>query len=225
MFQKLPKSIVVLAAMIGGFEILFSLSESTTLFGLTDDQLRLIAIRDFGFWDPIFTAQIATFNLINKESLRLFAYPFIHFNFVSSIVSVVFVLAFGNLLARFVNDLQLITFFVVASLFGALGYSLFLNESFPLVGSSPGFFGFVGGFIFLLVIQYLDGKEDFTGFFALPVFLLSAQIGFQLIFGGPHYWVADLIGFISGFLLFPLLQFGFMFTIEIFRRLIRKLFS
>ncbi len=225
MFQKLPKSIVVLAAMIGGFEILFSLSESASLFGLTGDQLRLIAIRDFGFWDPIFSAQVSTFNLINKESLRLIAYPFIHFNFVSSIISVVFTLAFGNLLARFVNDLQMITFFMLATLFGALGYSLFLNESFPLVGSSPGFFGFVGGFIFLLVLQYLEGRTEFDGFFAVPIFLLSAQIGFQLIFGGPNYWVADLIGFVSGFILFPLLQFGFMQTVEIFKRLINKLIS
>ena len=225
MFQKLPKSIVILAAIIGGFEILFSLSESASLFGLTGDQLRLIAIRDFGFWDPIFSAQVSTFNLINKESLRLFAYSFIHFNFVSSIVSVVFTLAFGNLLARYVNDLQIITFFLVASLFGALGYSLFLNEPFPLVGSSPGFFGFVGGFIFLLVLQYLEGRNEFDGFFAVPIFLLSAQIGFQLVFGGPNYWIADLIGFVSGFILFPLLQFGFMHTVDIFKRLIKKLIS
>ncbi len=225
MFQKLPKSIVVLAAMIGGFEFLFSLSESASIFGFSGDELRLIAIRDFGFWDPIFSAQVSTFNLINKESLRLFAYSFIHFNFVSSIISVVFTLAFGNLLARFVNDLQIITFYLVSTFFGALGYSFFLNETFPLVGSSPGFFGFVGGFVFILVLQYLEGKNDLAGFLPVPIFLLSAQIGFQLVFGGPNYWLADLIGFVTGFILFPLLQFGFMHTVGIFKRLINKLIS
>lgn len=225
LFQKLPKSVVVLAAFIGGIEILFSLSESASLFGFAGDQLRLVAIRDFGFWDPIFSAQITTFNFINKESLRFFTYTFIHFHFVSALISVVLTLAFGNLLARFVNDLQIITFFVLSAFFGALGYSLLLNEQFPLLGSSPGFFGFIGGFIFVLSFQYLEGNYDFDGMFAIPVFLLSAQIGFQLVLGGPSYWVADLIGFLTGFLLFPLLQFGFVNTLKLFHRLIKKLIS
>ena len=122
MFQKLPKSIVILAAIIGGMEFLFSLSESAPIFGLTGEDLRLVAMRDFGFWNQIFTAQISTFNIINKESIRLFTYSFIHVNFVASVFSVVFTLAFGNLLARYANDLQIIAFFLVSSFFGALGY-------------------------------------------------------------------------------------------------------
>ncbi|MCY4309165.1 MAG: rhomboid family intramembrane serine protease [Rhodobacteraceae bacterium] len=225
MFQKLPKSIVILATIIGGMEFLFSMSESAPVFGLTGEDLRLVAMRDFGFWDQIFTAQISTFNIVNKESMRLFTYSFIHVNFVASMFSVVFTLAFGNLLARYANDLQIITFYLMSTFFGALAYGLLLDDSFPLLGSSPGFFGFVGGFIFLLALQYLDGKKDFEGFFAVPVFLLSAQIGFQLVFGGPNYWIADLIGFITGFLLFPLLQFGFINTLEIFKRLVIKILS
>ena len=225
MFHPISYAVIALAGVIVGLELLFSLGELVPGIWSESQHLRIIAIRDFGFWDQIFTFQIQSALLFSFDTIRLISYPFIHLQLVDALFSAVFVLVWGSLLTKSIPPRVFVIIFFISSIIGGVGYVTLLNEEFPLLGSSTGYFGLMGGFMLILLSSWLQGNTEILNFWAVPVFFLSFSVGSQLVFGGPGYWVADLIGFIAGFVATSLICFGLRGSINLTLVLYNKLIN
>ncbi len=225
MFHRLPYSVVALAGVGAGLEILFSLGELIPDIWTNGDNLRLVAVRDFGFWGLIFSYQVEEFLWLTKETFRIFSYSFIHLQATDAIFSVVFVLVWGRLLGQQIDDRMILLIYFLATTLGALGYGLILATDYPLLGASAGYFGLMGGFIALLVIDWVNGGNTISSIWPVPVFFLSCSVGSQLLFGGPGFWLADLIGFVTGWFCLLFMLFGFRGTYVLTQRLFNKFFE
>jgi membrane associated rhomboid family serine protease len=71
----------------------------------------------------------------------------------------------------------------------------------PLFGGYPAVYGLIGAFTFLLWVNLAAVGANKYRAFSFIGFLLGIQLVFGLFFGGGYEWVADLAGFVCGFLL------------------------
>ncbi|MCY4180109.1 MAG: rhomboid family intramembrane serine protease, partial [Litoreibacter sp.] len=115
--------------------------------------------------------------------------------------AVVIVLAIGKVVGEVFSTFAFLAMFFVSAIFGALVMALITDSASPLVGAYPGAYGLIGGFTFLLWVQLTQLGQDGKSAFTLVGVLLGIQLVFAMIFGGGLDWIADLAGFISGFLL------------------------
>ena len=91
--------------------------------------------------------------------------------------------------------------FFGASIVGGLAYVFVPAIQAPLFGAYPAVYGLIGAFTFLLWVRLAGtGVNQFRAF-SMIGFLLFVQLIFGVLFGGGWEWVADLSGFVAGFVL------------------------
>ena len=105
--------------------------------------------------------------------------------------------------------MQLFLFLILiisSSFCGAFFYGLILDDQFPLVGAFPAIYGLIGAYTYLLWVsmKFLGARS--ANAFILVAVLLGIQIIFKVVFNGSNDWVADLFGFLTGFLFASLIQ-------------------
>jgi len=71
----------------------------------------------------------------------------------------------------------------------------------PLFGAYPGTYGLIGAFTFLLWVKLADVGANTMRAFTFIGFLLAVQLVFGILFGAGNDWIADVAGFVAGFLL------------------------
>ncbi len=169
--------------------------------------MRLAAMEQFGFYEPLFSWMAETGTLKPEYLMRLVTYPFVHPTFTSAVFAAVFVLALGKMVGEQLGEVAVLVVFFGATVFGALGYWAIWDTRLMLIGGFPGAYGLIGGFTFLLWsgrVGHASGLQAFT----LIAFLMGLQLLFGLLFGGSITWVAELVGFIAGFALAALMTPG-----------------
>ncbi|MDS9468075.1 rhomboid family intramembrane serine protease [Paracoccus sp. MBLB3053] len=145
--------------------------------------------------------------LVLDQSWRILTYSFIHMSLTHAIFVIVFCLALGNLIANQFRAWAVIALFFGSAIGGALIYTLFagLFPQFrfqPLIGGYPAVYGFVGAFTFLLWTRLGQQNANRMRAFSLIGMLLAFQLIFGIIFqSGNTTWIAEVAGFITGFLL------------------------
>ena len=135
----MPRVILALAAVIAGLELLFSAGEAGLVGGSVGGYWRSSAINDFAFSEWLFREQLSG-GILAAEWYRFVSYAFLHSQFSSTAISTVFVLAFGNLLARTVPAIHVLAIFFAGVISGAVAFVVVLNAAYPLLGASPGYF-------------------------------------------------------------------------------------
>jgi rhomboid protease GluP len=122
-------------------------------------------------------------------------------SFVHAAFVIVFILAIGNMVSRVFSPLAFLSVFVVSSVAGAFGFLLILDSPFPLIGGYPGVYGLIGAFTFILWTDLgRQGANQYRAFGLIGA-LLAIQILFGLINGEFSNVVAELSGFVAGFLM------------------------
>ncbi len=199
--NPLPPAVVVLALALAVPELILQAAEHGLIGGREGIGWRVDAITSYGFFDPIFDWMFTTGQFPAEHLIRFATYPFVHLGFGHAVFAVVLVLAIGKMVAEAYSQLAFVVIFFASTLAGALAYGVFLTSNQPLVGGYPPAYGLIGGMSFMLWVKArVEGSNQWRAF-SLIAFLMGIQIFFKLVFGGANDWVADLAGFVTGFVL------------------------
>ena len=200
-FNPLPTAVIVLAAVILGIEVLFTLGLRGLIGGPDAIGWRLTAVRDWAFADVVFEWMRAGNRYPPEHLARFVTYTLIHTSFTHAVFVIVVVLALGKLVSEVFGGFQMLVVFFASATLGALAYGLILNEEAPLVGGYPGVYGLIGAYTYLLLVELTAVGGNKARAFTLIGVFLGLQLIFAVFFDGPRDWVADLAGFCAGFLL------------------------
>lgn len=197
--NPLPPIVVALFLLIAGIELMFNLGTRGMLGGAEGVGWRNAAINDYAFFDQVFDRMLARGEGSPSDWIRFVSYPFVHLSFTHALFVCVFLLALGKMVGEIFAPWAVLAVFVISAVMGALAYGLLLDETFPLIGGYPAVYGFIGAFTFLLWVRLVNSGANQFRAFTLIGLLLFIQLVFGLLFGGSMDWVADIAGFISGF--------------------------
>ncbi|MEH6831244.1 rhomboid family intramembrane serine protease [Sulfitobacter sp.] len=200
-FNKLPVVVVVLFLLMAGVEAVLSLGEAGLVGGPSAIGWRLALVRDWGFSGDLFDAMIAQNYWTPQHVARLITYPFIHLSFTHALIAIVLMLALGKMAAEVMGQFAMLALFVLSGIGGALAYALFLDDPVWLVGAYPAVYGLIGGYSFLMwrKLGATGGKQMRA--FTLIIMLMGLQLVWSFIGSVGNGWVAELAGFVCGFLL------------------------
>jgi membrane associated rhomboid family serine protease len=197
--NPLPPVVLMLFLAIAGIEVVFSLGQRGIIGGPEAVGWRLDALRNYAFFDQIFGAMIEQGQYPLEHMMRFVTYAFVNGSFTQTLFVCVFLLALGKLVGEVFGALATLTIFVFSAIMGALAYGIFLDESLPLIGGFPVVYGLIGAYTFTLWLRLGALGENQMRAFTLIGFLMGIQLLFGLLFGGTRDWVADVAGFLTGF--------------------------
>ena len=180
--------------LIGGPDAVGWRAQLMQLFGFAPDYLRwMIENRQFplnGLW-------------------RLVTYPLVHTQVMHALFVVVILLALGKFVGEIYRWWAVLATFLVATIAGALAFTLVPFTHAGLLGGYPGVYGLIGAYSFLLWVRLAGTGENQMRAFRLIGFLLALQVIIAVV-GIAYYgveqgttwdFVADIAGFVAGFLL------------------------
>jgi membrane associated rhomboid family serine protease len=133
---------------------------------------------------------------------RLASYTLVQGNFTAALFVVVLLLALGKMVGEVFRWWAVVVVFIGAAVVGAVVYTLVLpGNRIPLIGGYPAVYGLIGAFTYLLWMRQVATGGSQLRAFGLIGMLMAIQFVFGMLFGGGYYWVAELSGFVAGFLL------------------------
>jgi membrane associated rhomboid family serine protease len=110
-------------------------------------------------------------------------------------------LALGKMAAEVMGPLAMLALFVLSGVGGALAYALLLDDPVWLVGAYPPVYGLIGGYSFLMWRKLgATGGQQMQAF-SLIAMLMGMQLIWSLFTSVGYGWVAELSGFVCGFVL------------------------
>ncbi len=199
--NPLPPVVAALFVVIVGIEIVFQLGTRNLIGGPGAVGWRLAAIQTYAFSGDIFDWMLANNHWPLSHLMRFVTYPFVHGSFSHALFVGVMLLAMGKMVAEVFGQIATLAIFVVSGIGGALAYALFLNDPVPLIGGFPPVYGLIGAFTFLLARSLASVGANQARAFSLIAVLMGIQLLFGLFFQIQNDWVADLAGFVTGFVL------------------------
>ena len=207
---RLPFVAVLLAVVMVIPEMLIFLGDfwPGTLPG-SGAGLRGFTVTTFGFWPGLIEMRFEQGSLGLEEALRFMTYPLVHLSAVDAAFSVVFVLVAFRIITGIAHETFYLATFFGSSALGALAYYFLAASDYPLAGASPGFLGLFGLAAAATVMSGKAGRGQPLDIgertiLILPVLLIGFELVSSMLFGGRGQWVADLTGFLAGFLVAPL---------------------
>lgn len=206
--NPLPPVVVALAGVIALIELVFTAASAGLIGGPEASGWRISAIEDWGFYEPPLGWMIENQTVRLHYLLRFVTYPFLQGSFTQAVFVVVFVLALGKMVAERMGQWKVLIIFLGASVVGALAYGLVWNTRVPLFGGYPGAYALVGAFTLLLYTRLGETGGRQIQAFTLIGALLVIQFIFGVFFGAGTGWVAEVAGFVTGFVLAALLYPG-----------------
>ncbi|PSL22201.1 rhomboid family intramembrane serine protease [Shimia abyssi] len=199
--NPLPPVVAALFLVMVGLEAAFWLGGQGVVGGPQAIGWRLAAIQKYAFSTEIFDWMMTNNRWPLEHLWRFVSYLFVHANFTHALFGGVLMLAMGKMVGEVFSALSTLAIFLMSGIVGALSYALITGSPVPLLGSYPGIYGLIGSFTFLLWIRLGVVGAPQARAFSLIGMLVAIQLVFSLIFGGTPDWVADVFGFITGFLL------------------------
>lgn len=197
-FNAMPPVVIALAVVIFGLELMFQAATAGLLGGQGGIGWRLAAMEDYAVLDAVWHWMNATGQYPPEHLLRFITYPLIHASFIHAAFVCVFILALGKMVAEVYSVVAFLAVFWISAIMGALGFVVFMNSEYPLVGGYPGVYGLIGAFTFLM---WARAEAEGTGqmrAFGLIGALLAIQLLFGLLNGEFGEVVADFTGFATG---------------------------
>lgn len=207
--NSLPAVLWALALPIIAAEAWFGLGRLGFLAGgaSAGQAARQITVERTAFAPEFLVRAFDRSSLAGAELYRLITYPFVHYSLTHAIFVLVFLLALGNMVARVFRPWAVVALFLSSAIGGAAIYSLAagllpLVRFDPLVGGYAPVYGLLGAFTFLLWTRLGEENANQLRAFTLIGMLLLFQLVFGILFGGTgKNWIAELSGFVIGFLL------------------------
>ncbi len=200
-FNAIPPGVSALAVLIFGVELMFQLAEAGLLGPDKRVGFRIAVIADWGVYAPVLDYMIENHVWPLRQLARFVVYPFIHGGFLHALIATAMLLALGRMVGQAFGSVVAVAVFMLSAVAGALAYALALETRLPLFGAFPGIYGLIGGYSLIMWhVTALTGEPRWKAF-QLILMLAGLQLVFALIGGAGREWVADLVGFATGFAL------------------------
>lgn len=204
-FNALPPAVVGLALVLGGIELLFQIGSYGIVGGANAVGWRIDAMEQFAFFDTVFEAMRDEGRWPFEHVMRFVTYAGVHHSITHAAMVIVFILALGKMVGETFGNVAVLVVFGASVLAGSLAYGLILDTNVQLVGAYPGAYGLIGSYTLMLWIGLGAMEQNQFRAFSLIGFLLAIQLVFALFFGRSLDWVADVAGFVTGFVVSILL--------------------
>ena len=193
-----PVVVVLFAAMVG-VEALFAAAEAGLIGGRMGIGWRVSAIEDYGVFGSLVQIMWERGEWPLAHLLRFVSYPFLHGNFTHMIFAAAIMLALGKYVGDRFRWWAVLAVFFAASISGALVWGLVWSEAGVLIGAYPAAYGLIGAFTYILWVQLRVLGAPQIRAFQLIGFLLAIRLLLGLLFGSDGVWVAECVGFATGF--------------------------
>lgn len=195
-FRPLPRSLVALALVIAGIELVLELSDRGLL---SDPGLRSRVYMVGAFWSGLLHGARPVFDL--QPWTMFLTHAFLHGGFLHMAMNLAVLLGLGRFTADRYGDWTVLPSFLVSAAAGGLAFGLLTGDPTPMVGASGAVFGFIG------IWTVWDWRRlARAGASVRPVVtrvLALAAMNAIFFFGlsGMLAWQAHLGGFLAGLLL------------------------
>lgn len=200
-FNPLPPVVLALFLAILGIEIVFAMGARGLIGGVQAVGWRQAAIQTYGFNGDVMRWMLENRLFPAEHLLRFVTYPFIHSGFTHALFAGAMLLAMGKFVSEVFSQWATLAVFMLSSVCGAIVYGLVVSDQPWLFGAFPGVYGLIGGFTYLMWLRLGEMGARQVRAFSLIGFLMGIQLVFGLLFGANNQWLADVTGFVSGFLL------------------------
>lgn len=198
--NPVPPFVIALFLVIIGVEAMFTLGARGLIGGPQAIGWRAGAIEDYAFNGDILRWMM-TNNVWPPEHLRrLVSYGFVHGSFTHALFAGVLLLAMGKFVGDVFRHWAVLVLFLLSLIAGALVFGLVVQDRPWLVGAFPGVYGLIGGFTYIMWLRLGQLGSNQARAFTLIGVLMGLQLVFGLLFGAGATWVADVTGFVTGFL-------------------------
>ena len=208
LMNPLPPVVVALALAIFAVEIVFQAGARGILGGAGAVGWRIEAMEEFGVWSAILRFIAERGEWVSPQMRRFVTYPFVHFSFTHAVFVIVFLLAMGKLVGEVLGTWAVLATFFVSAIVGGLVYSGLTDDGRPLIGGFPAVYGLIGTYTFILWVSLGHAGRNQLQAFSLIGVLLAIQLVFGLLFEVGNDWVAEVAGFLTGFVIAPLVAKG-----------------
>ncbi|MDP3339039.1 rhomboid family intramembrane serine protease [Frigidibacter sp.] len=200
--NPIPPVIWLLLLPVVAMELVLSAGGTGYVGGPEAAGWRLEALQKFSFAPGIFKVLLENRIFPPEQMMRFVTYPFVHGDITHALFVSVFLLALGKMVGEVFRAWAVLVVFFAAAIAGALAYSLVPYDVQPLFGGYPAVYGLIGAFSYILWARLGAVNANRYRAFTLIGFLLAFQLVFGLLFGaGGWSWVAEIVGFVAGFLL------------------------
>ncbi len=199
-----PPIVWAMTAVFAAFEGAFALADS----GVIDlGDLRWEVYKKLAFFDLYFD-RLPTGQPVPPEFWTSFlTHAFLHGGLFHLAMNGVLFLGLGGMLANAIGTVRFLTLFAVTAIGGALVFGLLAEAQGPLVGASGALFGFIGALKRWewRWIRITGASSDKFWRTILALAGLNVVLFYLFPGEGSLAWEAHLGGFITGFLLAPLI--------------------
>jgi membrane associated rhomboid family serine protease len=207
--NPIPTVILILAMAIGGIEIMLQLGEHGFIGGREAIGWRVGLIESYGLSGRLMEFVMQTRNTELQYIGRYLTYPFLHLSLPHAAFATIMILALGKAVAEVFHTISVLIIFFASTILGAIAYGLICNTQTPFIGAFPAVYAFLGTYTWMLWLNAGATGQNRLSAFRLVGFLVMLQLTFRFVV--PLFskadiptrsdWIADLTGFIVGFLL------------------------
>jgi membrane associated rhomboid family serine protease len=200
--NPLPMIVWVLVLPLIAMELMLSLSDAGMVGGAGGIGWRIQAVERFGLFPELLRYQWETGGAPHDELPRLLTYLLVHGSFTHALFAVVLTLALGKMVGEIFRWWAVLAVVFGAAIAGGLVYGLMIpGLRTQLIGAYPAVYGLIGAFTFILWVNLARRGANRYRAFGLIGALLFFQLVFAVLFGTNWDWVADVTGFVAGFLI------------------------
>ncbi len=197
--NPIPGVVWLILLPIVAMEVVVSAGTLGIAGGATGVGWRQEALQRFALSPEMLDQMIGTGRWTWDYLMRFISYGFVHGSFTHALLAAVFILAMGKFVAEIFSPWSVLAVFFIPLALGGVAYSLIPGVKMALFGAYPGAYGLIGAFTFIIWARLGAENANRARAFTLIAFLLGIQLIFGVLFGGSPDWVADLVGFASGF--------------------------
>lgn len=197
--NPLPPIVWALALPMIVLELMFALGDAHVL-GNNASAWRITALENYAIF-PEYWRQKAQLGVFDFDLLlRFVTYPFLNNSVVQALFGVVLLLALGKTVGEVFRWWATAVVFFGSAVMAGVVYASFVPQM-PLFGAFPAVYGMIGAFSFLIWVRLAGtGVNQFRAF-SLIGGLMVIQLIYGIFFGASYLWLADIVGFITGFFL------------------------
>lgn len=198
--NPIPPVIIAIVLVIVVVEAAFSAASAGLIGGPRGVGWRLAAFEDYAF-SPVIWELVVDRGNYDVELLRRFVtYPFIHASFTGALFAGALTLALGKFVGDIFRGIPTLMVFFLSTILGACAFGFILDGRSPLLGAFTPVYGLIGAYTYVVWTRLGAMGQNQMQAFRLIGVLLGIQLVFGLIFDSDQMWVAELAGFVTGFL-------------------------
>lgn len=207
-FNPLPPVIVVFALAMVAVEAVLGLAQAGFLGGPQGIGWRLEAVERFAFAPRVMELVFERGVMAPEVLMRFVSYIFVHGSLGHAAFGIVILLAMGKFAGEVLDGVALVVIVLCSAVVGAMVFGIAVRANIPLYGSYPAAYGLIGAYTAIIFVALGRAGERQLAAFRLIGILVAIQLVFAALFGADPSWIADLAGFVTGFVLTPLLAPG-----------------